>query len=1016
MRKLTKLSFSAAPLALSMAFVSGPAFAQEAEDEVEIVEEEEEKAEESRGIIVTGSRIRRPEVSSTVPVTSLSAGEIIDNADISLGDALNDLPALRSTFSQGNSNRFIGTSGLSLLDLRGLGTDRTLVLINGHRHVAASPGDFRVDVNTIPFELLERIDIVTGGNSAIYGSDAIAGVVNFVLRDDYEGIRFTGQAGLTDRGDRANNFLGVIAGKNFADGRGNITLTAEYAEATALFNNERDEFTGAVSGRTQFNRGPGPVTFPLFNNIRNGNIFNGTLISGISCPGTLTVAQAQNDPRCAIDGDGLVLDTRRAGASPFEASRFTFDDNGRLVRDVPEVDLRPFGSNNTIGGGGSTLRETGQLAPELERYTFNILARYEFSSAAEFYAEAKYSTLDGVQEGQPSFRFNNSLIRQDNAFLNPADRDMIFNTLLPGATSFRFTRFNIDFGGRSEINERNTFRIVGGLRGEFNDDWSYDISVNYGRLDTFLISQNQLIPANFNQAIDAVVAPDGSIQCRINVDADTTNDNAACVPLNIFGTFNGSQAAIDFVNFDSTRDEFAEQFVVSGFVAGDTSQLFELPGGPVGFSIGGEYRRETSNSDFDDFTQAGNTFLNIIPEFDPPPFEVAEIFGEILIPVVKDVPFFNELTIEAAARYSDYNTASDTTFAWNAGGRWSPFDGLTFRGNYSRSVRVPTPGDLFSPQSQNFAFIGDPCDAANIGEGNNPANRAANCASLGIPATFINTPARTASLPFLTGGNPLLNEETSDSYTVGFIYEPSFLPGFTLTADYYNITIDNVISAVGANAVLANCFDADPASFPNNNFCPSINPRDANFFFDDPVLIGGAFNFASLEREGLDFVARYRKTFDNGDRLTTALIGTYVLTSQNFLDIANPEIPNRIRSETGDPTFAAVFNLDYAMGDLTFGWDVRYLGRQTIGAFESRFPFNGNTPTDPNAFGRNFRPDVFYHDFRLDYNVADKYTFFLGVDNAFDRIPDFGLLATGGGSGIYDNFGRTFFAGFRLDL
>lgn len=1013
MRKLTRFSLTAAPLALSMAFVSGPAYAQEADAPEDAVEEAEE---ENVGIVVTGSRIRRPEVSSTVPVTSIAADEIIDNADLSIGDALNDLPALRSTFSQGNSNRFIGTSGLNLLDLRGLGTARTLVLVNGQRHITALPGDFIVDVNTIPFELLERIDVVTGGNSAIYGSDAVAGVVNFVLRDDYDGVRFTGQAGITDRGDRSNNFLGVIAGKNFADGRGNITATLEYAEASALFNSERDEFTGAFSGRTQFNLGPGETSNPLFTGVRNGNIFNSALISGITCPATLTIAQAALDPRCATDGDGLVLDLRPGVANPFEASRFTFDNNNRLLRDVPQVDLRPFGSNNTIGGNGSTLRETGQLAPELERITANILGKFEFSPAFEFYAEGKISLLDNIQEGQPSFRFNNSSIQIDNAFLDDGDRNFIFNTLLPGAQSFAFTRFNIDLGGRSEINERDTYRIVAGLRGDFNDDWQYDISFNYGRLETSLISQNQLIPAQFNQAIDAVFADDGSIQCRINVDDDLTNDNAACVPLNVLGQFNATQAALDFVNFDSTREEFAEQIVVSGFLAGDSSQLFELPGGPVGFSIGGEYRRETANSDFDDFTQSGATFLNIIPEFAPPPFEVSEVFGELRIPLIANVPFFNELTFDGAARYSDYNTASDTTFAWNAGGVWSPFDGLRIRGNYSRSVRVPTPSDLFSPQSQNFAFIADPCDVANLPFGNNPANRAANCASLGIPLNFENTPARTASLPFLTGGNPLLNEETSDSYTIGLVYQPNFIPGFTFTVDYYNITIDSVIAAVGANAVLSNCFDADPASFPNNAFCPSINPRDGDFFFDDPVLVGGAFNFAALEREGLDFIARYSRSFDNGDRLSLNFIGTYVLTSQNFLDIANPEIPNRIRSETGDPTFAANLNADYTTGDLTFGWDIRYIGRQTIGAFEARFPFNGTDPVNPNAFGVSFRPDVFYHDLRVDWRVADKYTFFAGVDNAFDRLPDFGEQATGGDTGIFDNFGRTFFAGFRLDL
>ncbi|MEE9433920.1 MAG: TonB-dependent receptor [Sphingorhabdus sp.] len=1026
--KKSRLMMAGSVVSLAM-LAAAPVFAQDqATEDQSDTQKDEEEEETGEVILVTGSRIARPIVEdSIVPVTSVSVDEILDSGDLSLGDALNDLPSLRSTFSQANSNRFIGTSGLSLLDLRGLGTTRTLILVNGQRHVTALPGDFRVDVNTIPFELLERIDVVTGGNSAIYGSDAVAGVVNFILRKDYDGMRITAQSSVTGRGDRSQSFIGGIYGKNFADGRGNVAVAAEFATASPLFNFERDDQTGSISGRSQFNRGPGAFTFNFLSNIKNGNISNGTNVLSVFCRRDLGVfggIDLASADRCAVNADGTIVDNGNGrGANAL----WVFNNNGRLVRNQPDLDLRSFGSNNTVGGVGSTLRETGQLAPGLDRYTVNLLAHYEFSDAADVFVEAKWSRLEALQEGQPSFRFFDEIVRYDNAFLDPADaafiRDELALPIIFGGdpNGFQYSRFNTDFGGRSEVNDRETYRIVAGLRGQFNDDWRYEISANYGRLDTFLQSRNQLIPVNFQNALDAVFSIPGDttspIVCRINIDADPTNDDAACVPINILGNGNASQAALDYVNFTSTRDEYATQFVATAFVSGDLSQLFELPGGPIAFAVGVEYRRETSFSDFDDFTQAGNTFLNIIPTFDPPAFDEKSVFGEVSIPLLADMPFFNELTISAAARYSDYNTRANKTFAWNAGAIWAPFEGLRIRGNYSRSVRVPTPGDLFSPASQNFAFIGDPCDIQNINAGS--PNRAVNCTAIGLgPGVgFVNTPARAQSLPFLTGGNPLLEEEVSDSYTLGFIVSPAFMPGFSLTADYYNITVNNVIGGVGAQAVLNNCFDADPGNFPNNAFCPSIFARDpATNFFGDPVLQGGSFNFAALETAGIDVNARYTRKFDNGHRIRVRAIATYVLNNVTFLDIANPTVPNRVQSELGDPTFAAVFGVDYDFNDISLSYDLRYVGRQTIDSYENAFPFNGNPANRPGAFGEVYYPDVWYHDVRVDWRVGDKFTFYAGIDNLGDRLPPLGLTGAGGGSGIFDSFGRTLFAGVRVNF
>jgi outer membrane receptor protein involved in Fe transport len=341
------LLIGAAAFAVAIS-ASQPAFAQSAADCVDANENGVCDSDETtdRVIVVTGSRISRPTLESSVPVTTVTTDDILSQGDVSLGDALNDLPSLRSTFSQSNSTRFIGTAGLNILDLRGLGTSRTLTLVNGRRHITVSPGDYVVDVNTIPSELIDRIDIVTGGNSAIYGSDAVAGVVNFIMKRDFEGLRLTGQGGVSSRGDRGSYFGAVTWGKNFADGRGNIAIAGEYSKSEALKFTQRDYLSGAFSGRKQFNltentADDGPfgsdniVDNAFFTNVRNNNISDGGMLSA-SC----TAAVAADRTRCTADGFPV---------------RYIFDPAGNLIVNPIERDLRPVGSNNSLGGLGSTL-------------------------------------------------------------------------------------------------------------------------------------------------------------------------------------------------------------------------------------------------------------------------------------------------------------------------------------------------------------------------------------------------------------------------------------------------------------------------------------------------------------------------------------------------------------------------------------------------------------------------------------------------------------------------------------
>lgn len=985
------------------------------------------------GVVITGSRIARPNLESSSPIVAVDADELLNGGNLSIGDALNELPSLRSTFSTANSQRFIGTAGLGFLDLRGLGTSRTLVLVNSRRHVGSSAGDFQVDVNTIPTELLERVEVRTGGSSAVYGSDAIAGVVNFILKRDYDGTRLTVGTSIADKGDFAQPYVSGTIGRNFADGRGNIAFAAEYSSSDAVFNSQRPGQSGAFDGITAFvqtgdGTGPDDPTLTLQNRLRYNFLSDGGTFSG-NCVVDTPVDQPFG---CDANGQNAV---------------YRFLPNGRLARENGiTTDFRPTDGTFVQGGLGSTLSNTDTLFPAVERYSFNFLGHYDISDALKPFIELKYARINVQAETSPSFSngfcngltgasglngscnvnsSSNTFVSFDNPFLNPADVATIRgvqNELLglfgvgPASTGFFINRNNVDFGTRSEDLKRETYRVVGGIEGSFNDDWRYELSGTYGRFESDRRSGNNLIVQNFKNAVDAV-SVGGNIVCRINADASTANDDPNCVPINIFGFGAPSQAALNYVNTTGTFTEKATQFDALAFVNGDSSQIFELPGGPLRFVLGGEFRRETSSAVSDEITASGATFLNASPPFNPPAFEVKEVFGELELPILANQRFAEELTLAAAGRISDYNRgagATGTTYTYNVSGIYSPISDLRLRVNYSRAVRSPTPSDLFTDQFQNFAFLSDPCDRRNINDGT-PA-RIANCRAnnpiANVPVDYQQAPGNRS---VLQGGNPNLEAETSKSLTAGFIFQPRFLPGFTATVDYYDIEVNQLIASLGGNTILTNCFD-DPNGL-DNQFCRLINPRQADGSFDpQAALLISTVNFAKLTAKGIDADIRYSKRFDNGDFLSLRGITTYNIERNNFLDPDNPTVPNRVLGELGDPEWAANFSASYRRDVIQLRYDLRFVDRQVIGAYENYFAFDGDGPDNPFFTNERVYPRRFYHDVRVDFRVNEDFSFFGGISNFTNQLPPFGLTGLGGGSGIYDPLGRLFFFGARANF
>ncbi|WP_310498942.1 TonB-dependent receptor domain-containing protein [Sandarakinorhabdus sp.] len=1021
-----------------------PAFAQAASAPVKAAAADKADEAEAEMVIVTGSRIARVNLETPVPVTTLTAAELTQQGAVSLGDRLSLLPQFRPTFSTQNAGRFIGTAGLSILDLRGQGTARTLVLQNGMRHVSSSPGTQQVDVNAIPVDLIERVDIVTGGNSAVYGSDAVAGVVNFVLKRDFEGITGRVQAGTSSRGDARNYLASMAAGTNFADGRGNIAIAAEFSRNDPLYFSDRDSFAGAFSGRSQFQLTEDTARSGTGNTpeIASGNgISDTTFTRGIKNIGISTGGAFTSTCQGVAPGDRATLNCggvfNSAGTSQF-GNVFAFLPDGTLVKNAVTRDFRTFGSGNGVGGIGSTLRETGLLQTGNTRYAFNLLSSFEVSEGFRPYIEAKWVRTESIQEGQPTFSSGalNPVLSINNAFLTTQARNLLTTSLAPGATGFQIQRFNIDFGGRGENHSRDLYRVVVGADGTFMDTWRYQVALNYGRVDTFYQTRGNVLLSRFTSAANAQRNAAGQIVCGINNDAIATNDDAACVPINLFGLGAPTQAALDYVLFNSTRNQSAEQYNAVAFISGDSEKLFSLPGGPVGFVVGGEWRQERSFSQFDATTRGGLTFLNSIATFAPPNLNVYDAFGEIRLPILKDVAGAKELSVEGSARVSKYSSGpTGTILAYNGSVVYAPVNDLKFRVGYGRAVRAPTQSDLFSAQSQTFLNgLVDPCGQQNINA--NP-NRVANCAAAGVPTTqtfngtteaFTNRPA--SGISGLNGGNPNLTEERSTSWTAGLVFQPSFVPGLTLTVDWYRISLSNAINTIGAQTIINQCYD-EPGGI-NNSFCAAItrNPN-GTFAGQQNVLHGGntvdfpttgngssflqgPFNYARQRTTGIDFDLSYRTSIGQDWRVSTRLIASYLIERNVFTSITEPNRLTQEKVTLGNPEWNAQWNLTVGYKDFDLAYNFRYFSKQTVaGNWRTQNVEQGRPAENLDAFPFPFYPAYTYSDVRFTAKLQSWVTAFVGVDNIFDKLPPFDLLGTGAGDAIFTNTGRYFYGGIQ---
>ncbi len=939
-------------------------------------------------IVVTGSRIARPEFAFPNPITSFTAESITQSGETDITDFLLDSPALQGSLSgelNSGSNAGFQSAGLNLLNLRNLGTDRTLVLVNGRRHVNAFPGESSVDINTIPVSLLERVDILTGGASAIYGADGVSGVVNFVLRRDFEGVEARGQVGISERGDAGRRFGSITAGRNFAEGRGNLTVAYEYNQGDRL-NQSARPYTGDPARRFELLRQgqPGSPDRPDILTVPDRVLFNNVGWTDSARNGAVDV---DLDGIPDFDGDGRAYD--RGTPLPGTGGRSTNS------------------TSNTPTAG-----YFGDFLPLLRRHNVNLIGSFEVSPALRFFGEAKYVDTTAFTEAQPSFDFF-TYLTPDNAFVQQR-----FGARAPDGVLV--SRDNFDLGISNEFAERETLRGVFGIdgrlsEGEGSGNLRYELSYVYGRASSKVTSGNTRVTDRYFAALDAVVNPaNGQITCRINLPGQTIIDenNYAgiaeiggvavtgrpltfspnqCAPLNILGEGVLSQAARDFVTTDSITRARSEQHVVSGSFSGDFGALFSLPGGPIGFAFGAEYREESTRSTPSAFQQGGffDGGAAILPSGGK--FDVKEVFAEANIPILADVPFAETLSLGGAVRLSDYSTIGTTT-TWKVDGIYAPFRDISFRGTYAQAVRAPNITELFSPLQGTFQFLSDPCDPENIGEGS--SFRAANCqavlSGLGLSPAQIaafspSTDAeQSTSQPGLVGGNPDLTEETARTWTAGAVLRPRFIPGLTLSADWYNIKLRNAINRPTANQILELCVDQPTL---DNQFCANVQRDPATGFVSD--YLSNFQNVANFNTAGLDLVVNYRfAPFASAGTFNFKLTGGY-LDTLKFISSVGAE-PDEDAGEVGAAKYVASSDLTWTLGAVTVNYGLTYFSKQRRFTTEQLSADANPDLSDPRFFKYKERWE---HDIQVAVRANENFSFYGGVNNFTDQQPDVAALS-----------------------
>ncbi|WP_162789182.1 MULTISPECIES: TonB-dependent receptor domain-containing protein [Sphingomonas] len=966
-------------------------------------------------VVVTGSRIARRGIETASPIEVIDSKQLDARGYQTVAQALNELPTfgVPGASPVGASQSGFG-AGQSFVDFLGLGSQRTLTLVNGRRFVSSNTssifgptgaGGSQVDLNVIPTKLIDRVETVAAIGAPIYGSDAIAGTINIILKKNYQGLDIDAQSGISQRGDAPDYRIRFLAGQNFGNGRGNITVAGEYNVSKGLLATDRG-VTALDNRFDQSRSGTGPQV--IYNDFRitsvdpNGAPVVGGGPFGLDFPLSPQVATL-------VGGDFNVRNA--AGQS------VRFDSNGNLIPiDFGGVIGPDDGFNVfTSGGNGFSLQSVSNLLTDLKRYNINTELSYQLTDNIRLFGEGWYSVSKGKNlAAQPVYntglfdaagtRDGNLIIPLSNPFLSAAARTAIANSIANNEFSdqnlgivdnqdyFYLSRASTDLSSGVSVGKSQVFRVVGGIDGDLHvlaaKPWKFEAFANYGRA-TVNSRNPELNQQNFLNALNSTVDANGNIVCAPYANSPVATISGTCVPFNPFGQQN-SQAVKDYITTIATPRNLNKQL---DFVASISGGLFSLPGGDLGFAAGFEHRQESSSFDpgvfyygsgTGDSSQRGSygRSVPIDPVFGK--YHTNEIFGELkadIISPANHVPGVYALTVQTAGRYIWNSLAgSDPTYTGQI--RYAPIRDIAFRGAYTRAVRAPSVTEAFNPRSSAFGFATDVCDQTLRNQGPDPTTRAANCTAAGLPANFRSL-SNQRSFPTFTFGNPDLTNEKSDSITAGAVITPRFLPGFNATVDYVSVKLKNAISQFSNSQVVAACYDS--TTYPNNPFCALLS-RDASGQLNS---VGTSyFNSAQLRYKGVIASIDYRRPtpfLGAGSRVGVNVSYQYLDTLTNQANAG--DAPTIIDDSVGYSRHKGILGLSY---------DTR--------AFSGQLQFNyvGKAKIDPNASADFYsvstvRPFIFTN-LSLAYNVGTRFTFRGSVDNLFDVKPPYPYPASGGTS------------------
>lgn len=996
-------------------------------------------ADSGEELVITGSRIQRQTYDTPAPTVTLSGEDLLESGDSELSETLADLPQLSSTLNDATVTGNTQNSGLSAIQLRNLGDNRTLVLIDGRRTVSNSGIGNRVSLSTIPSDFVDRVEIVTGGTSSIYGSDAVAGVVNIITESRQTGFRINVRGGVSDEGGGEEFTVNASWGARFADRRGYFLVSGTYDRDWGIRATERDWAIAPYSYDYDFATGT--------------NLLETVYLNASNVPTSGSQPFDTFPPNVPSDLSSFIPGGVFSGGN---SSRDRFYVNGQLVPLGPDVQTgQPVNVGTTDNGNsgyflpnrdGYNQRTGRSLILPRERYLAAAKLRYEFSPALTAEAQVQYSRIystevresvgigwdstypltDPVTGETVEVEYGKIPCLRAPGACNPFVPSVLRGNETPSTgVGIAWDRRFDEVGGQITENDRETIRSWLNFRGPLTSGWTWEASAGFGQYRQDQLRRNEINGIHLTQALNAELGPDSQPRC---VDADARA--AGCVPVNLFGEGSITPEAANWIRADLRQNLTIRQYNAQAFATGN---LFDGPAGPIGAAAGIEYRRDSQQLRGDALSQSGGTTGNAVPNFGGS-ISAIEAFAEVSVPLVRERPGIELLSVDASARIAHYSIDRvGWVFSWRGGVQYAPVPDLRFRAQYARAQRAPDIAELYSPPRGNFEAATDICSGVTP---TTTGQIADGCRQdPGIQALFAQQAAdgetqrytqQGNSLYSPNGGNLNLKEETADTFTLGAVFTPRFLPRFTLAVDFYDIRIRDAIDAYSNTDIQLQCYDtAVPQA--DNPFCADItrNPNNGQIV----SLVQRQVNLAKFDTRGIDVAANYRFDLDGlgiPGTFDLRYDGTHVLSQKVEFAGIEETVVNDLKGDLAVGTFdyRARGSLAWRLGGFRLRWTTTYYSSiHDSNTLRDRYRELLQTIPDAEVPYYLNIGDVWEHDIFLSYDFdigrGTNLRLYAGVNNLFNSISPF--LPSGTESGrltnqnsVYDIAGRRYYAGATL--